>query len=287
MEERMRWQAFQLVIQIGFRHSSSLKLLAKDRVGWPAAGLDFLEYHFALEHPKESDYDTTADVFSALSNADWDDDMNLRKIFLSGMIASLQVENPARLKPQIIGFIHRFMRQIHDAGVEAMSEEEKRIFLSTMTTKVDTDLAKYFCMDMWIRAIRSHDWRRSLQPEHLTSLESLVSSIQFGISSMLDVSRDPSLISTLEDENFLDGAILKTWVQVIWLHLHIHFPDSEMTQQAQSAIRKLFSRRPQFTNEFRMKINEWKQNEYYRRFPDGIKRAGDKLEEVCEVVTST
>jgi hypothetical protein len=281
IDEGMRWKASQLVMQIGFRHSPSLRLRRDDRVGgWPATGVNFLEHQFTLEHPEESDYDTTADVFSALSNGDWDDDIELTKSFLSGMIASLQVDKPARLKPQIIRFISEFRRQIFDGGVEAMSEEEKRIFMSAISSEVDIQGGKYHCRDMLIDAIKSRVWRRYLGLEHLDRLESLVSSIGSWDTG------DTELISALADENLLNGAILKTWLQVIWLQLHIDIPDSEKAQQARSAIKKLFIRRPELMDDFRVAINLLSQIEDYRGYPHETQRARDKLEEVCKDVTS-
>jgi hypothetical protein len=277
----MRWKASQLVMQIGFRQSPSLRLQGKNRVGWPVTGLNFLEHQFALEHPEESDYDTTADVFSALSNGDWGYDMVLTKSILSGTIASLQVDRPARLKSQIIRFIHRFTRQIFNAGAEMMSEEEKQIFISAISSEVDMKDGKYGCRNILTYAIMSRVWRRYLGLEHLKVLESLVSSIGFG-----DIG-DKELISALADENHLDGAILKTWLQVIWLDLHIYLPDEEMTQHARSAIKELFIRRPEFMDEFQMAINLHAQIERYRRCTVGIQRAKHKLEEVCKDVAST
>jgi hypothetical protein len=276
----MRWKASQLVMQIGFRHPPSLD---KDRFeGWPDTGMDFLEHQFALEHPEESDYATTGDIFSALSNVR-QDDMDLTKSFPSGMIASLHVDKWDRLKSQTIGFIGRFHRQIISAGAEAMSEEEKRSFLSAISSDVDTEEGKYACRDIFSYAIMSHSvWRRHLGLEHLDLLESLVSSI--GTGSWY--TGDTELISALADENLLDGAVLKTWLQVIWLDFHISFPDWEVTQQAQSAIKDLFIRRPQLMDDFQMAIDLQAQN-FYILYPAEMKqRARDKLEEICKDVNS-
>jgi hypothetical protein len=132
----------------------------------------------------------------------------------------------------------------------------------------------------------SRDWRGYLGLEHLKVLESLVSSIGFKFGDIYGV-YDTGLIRVLEEENLLNGAILKTWLQVIWLHLHFDYPDSEMTQQAQSAIKELFMRRPDLMDEFRTGINVQAQDGLYRLHPNEIQRGRDKLEEVCKDVTST
>jgi hypothetical protein len=93
------------------------------------------------------------------------------------------------------------------------------------------------------------------------------------------------LIPALADENLLNGAILKTWLQLFWLHLHIHFPDSEMKQQAQSAIKELFIQRPDLMDGFRATINLQAQSVYYKKFPGAIHPARNKLAEVCKDVT--
>jgi hypothetical protein len=266
-------------MQIGFRHSPLLWLEKKDRVGWPSTGLSFLEHQFALEDPDESDYVTTADVFSALSNVRPERDMDLTKSFPSGMIASLQVDKWARLKSHMIEIIRRFHRQIVDAGVESMSEEEKRILLSAISSEVDTERGKRVCRNTLIHAIRSPVWRRALRLEDLNLLESLVSSIGFGFY----IGDDRELIFALTDENLLDGAILKTWLQVIWLPLHIRFPDSELTQYAQLVIKELFIPRPDLMDDFQIAINSQTQG-----YPDEmIQPARDKLEEICKDVTTT
>jgi hypothetical protein len=211
--------------------------------------------------------------------------MDLTNSFPSRMIASLQVDKWTRLKPQIIGFIGQFYRQIIDAGVDAMSEDEKRNFLSAISSEVDTVDGKCACRNILKHAIRLHVWRRYLGLEHLNLLESLVSSIWLG-SDTDDL--DTSLIPALADENLLDGAILKTWLQVLWPPLHILVPDSEVTQQAQSAIKELFIRRPELMDDFRAAINLQTQVEFYRGLLDeDIQRARDKLEEICKDVTST
>jgi hypothetical protein len=260
-------------------------LQAKDCVGWPGIGLNFLEHQFSLEY---SDYDRTADVFSALSTTVyWPNDTDLTKSFLSGMIASLQADKPARLRQQTFRFISRFRRRIFDAGAETMSEEEKGIFLSSISSEVDMERRKD-CREMLKYAITSRVWRRSLDVEHLQLLESLVSSIGFGDDiSISVVLRDTKLIPALEEENLLDGAVLKTWVQVIWQDLHILLPNWEKTKQAQSAIKDLFIRRPDLMDEFRMAINSQMEIEHYRCFPHAIQRGISKLDEVCEVVSST
>jgi hypothetical protein len=279
----MRWEASQLVMQIGFRHSPSLRC-AYDRLkGWLDTGLKFLEHQFALEHPEESDYDTTADVFSAFSNISIDrQKWDLTNSFLSKVIGWLQVDKWARLKRQLIGFIYQFRWQILDAGAEAMSEEEKRNFLSAISSEVYTEHEiKCACRDMLRDAIRSRVWRSYLGLEHLKRLESLVSSIKLDYFQL-----DTELISALADENLLNGAILKTWLQVIWLDLHIHFPDSETTQQAQSAIKELFIRLPELMDDFRTAIN-FSTQDGYRSYPDEKRQRGiDKLEEICKDVSS-
>jgi hypothetical protein len=271
-------------MQIGFRHSPSFSLQKKDHAGWPATGLNFLEHQFGLEHPEESDYDTTADIFSALSNVNLEDDMpvDLTKSFLSDIIASLQVDKPARLKQQIIRFIRQFSRRILDAGGEAMSEEEKRILLSAIVCEVDAERGKD-CMHIWKDMITSRVWRPYLRLEHLKILESLASSSGFRIGDI----GNTKLFSALADENLLNGAILKTWFQVFWLPLHIPFPFSERTRQAKSAIKKLFIPRPELMDDFRAAINLQMQNEIYKAYPDNIQVARDSLEEVCKDVTST
>jgi hypothetical protein len=251
----------------------------KDHVGWLTTGLKYLEHQFALEDPEESDYVTTADVFSAFSNVRPGQNTDFTKSFPSRMIASLQVDKWARLKSQIIGFIHQFYRQIIDAGVDAMSEEEKQNFLSVISPEIDIQGGMYNCMDMTIYAIRSRVWRRYLGLEHLNFLESLASSIGFGLYI-----GDRELISALADENLLNGAVLKTWLQVIWLELHIRFPNSELTQYAQSVIKELFIRRPDLMDDFRAAINS--QTQGYLQ-SEGIRRTRDKLEEICKDVTST
>jgi hypothetical protein len=277
----MRWKVSQLLMQIGFRHSPCHWLRQKDHVEWPITGLDFLEHQFALEHPKESDYDTTADVFCALANGYPQAYMDLTKTFLSGMIASIQVDKPARLKPQLLEFIRRYRCQIFNTGVEAMSEEEKRILLSAISSEVDL---KDCCRDMLIDAITSDVWRRCLELEHLEVLESLVSSVGFGIS-ILDVPRGPRLIPALAEENHLNGAILKTWLQVIWLELHVDVPDWKMKQQAQSAIKELFIRRPELMYDFRTALDLRTQKYYSFYSVKDIHRARDELEKVCDHVT--
>jgi hypothetical protein len=279
----MRWRASELVMQIGFRHSPSFWPEHEERVGWPGTGLQFLEHQFSFEHPEESDYDTTADVFSALSNLFWHGNMDFTKSILSGMTASLQVAKPARLRPQIITFIGKFLWQVFHVGAEVMSEQEKRILLSAILSEADIENEKYYRMDMLEYAIRSDVWRRYLGLEHLEVLESLVLSI-----GCVDVIGDTELISALAEENLLDGAILKTWLQVIWLELYIVFPDSEMEQQAESAIKDLFIRRPDLMDDFQMAIHSLAQHQYCRdRSDKEIQRAKDKLEEVCKDVTST
>jgi hypothetical protein len=173
------------------------------------------------------------------------------------------------------------MVRIFDAGVEAMSGQEKRVLLSAISSEVDDRVEKHYCRNMLIYAIRSYVWRRYLGLEHLNLLESLVSSFGFD-----DYIGDPELISVLADENHLNGAILKTWLQVIWLDLHIRIPDSETTKQGQSAIKKLFIRRPDLMDEFRVAINSQTQIEDYRKYASRIKRARDKLQEICKDVTS-
>jgi hypothetical protein len=274
----MRWKASQLVMQIGFRHSPSFGVDYFE--GLPATGLHFLEHHFVLEHPEKSDYDTTADVFSALSNVYPEDDMDLTKSFLSGMIASLQVEEPARLKPRIISFIHRFRRQIF----EAMSENQKQIFFSTMSSEIDIEGGKDARRDILMDAIMSPAWRRYLGLEHLNLLESLLSTIGPG-DDIFYVYQYTNLISALADENLLNGAILKTWLQIFWLPLHI-VSDMEMTQEARSAIKELFIRRPELMDDFRTAINLQTQLEFYRNYPNGIQRGRDKLDEICIDLTS-
>jgi hypothetical protein len=248
-----------------------------DRVRWPVTGLDFLEHQFALEHPEESDYDTVADIFSALASGYPEAGMDLTKSFLSGMIASLQVEKPARLKPPILKFISQFRRQIFDTGVQAMSEEEKRILFAAISSEVDMKHGKNYCRDILISAIMSCVSRRYLGLEHLNLLESLVSSI--GFPTDMEVILATNLIPALADEKLLNGAILKTWVQVIWLDLHILFPYSEASQLAQSAIKKLFIRRPELMDDFRSAIKLQTQNDRYRRSSFEITEA---LEEICE-----
>jgi hypothetical protein len=164
-----------------------------------------------------------------------------------------------------------------------MSEEEKQILFSVILSEDGIEDGKDHHMDILISAIKSRVWRRCLGLEHLKVLESLVSSIGFGNS----IEDAELLIPELAEENLLNGAILKTWLQVIWLHWHIYFPNWEETQQAQSAIKELFIRRPELMDDFQMAINLQTQNDYYRKFPDGIQRGRDKLEEVCKDVSST
>jgi hypothetical protein len=288
IEERLRWKASQLVMQIGFRHSpESHYLKEEDRVGWPATGLNFLEHQFAFEQPQESDYDTTADVFFALSTVYWDEhSMDLTKSFLSGMIASLQVHEATRLKQETIRFIRRFYQEILDAGAEVMSEEEKRVLLSAISSEVDTEEGKRRCIDILSGAISLHyGWRRYLDPGHLELLESLRSSTSLDFTPC-----NPELIPALAKENFLNGAILKTWLQVFWLQWHMFSwldPEvEEIVQQAQSAIKELFIRRSDLMDNFQAAINLQTQNEDYRDDPM-IKIAIDKLEEICKDVIST
>jgi hypothetical protein len=101
---------------------------------------------------------------------------------------------------------------------------------------------------------------------------------------------DPSLIPALADENLLNGAILKTLLQVIWLDLHIYEAYSTVTKQAQSAVKEFFIRQPELMDDFRAAINLQTQNEDYNLnsyLINGIQRARDKLEEVCKDVTAT
>jgi hypothetical protein len=127
--------------------------------------------------------------------------------------------------------------EIFDAGAEAMSEEEKQILFSAISSEVDMERGKDDCRGMFKSAIKSRVWRRYLGLKHLRVLESRVSSIGFVMEIPVEHMRfifisfghgvrDTELISELADENLLDGAILKTWLQVIWLDMHIAIPDS-------------------------------------------------------------
>jgi hypothetical protein len=156
--------------------------------------------------------------------------------------------------------------------------------MSAFSSEVDIEDGKYYCRTILEVAIKSPVWRRYLRLEHLNLLGLLASSI--GID-YYPSEADLKLIPALAEENLLNGAILKTWLQITWLELHIFFPDSKTTQQAQLAIKELFIRRPELMDDFRAAINLSMQEGYYRNYPDNMtQRARDTLEEICKAHTS-
>jgi hypothetical protein len=276
MEDGMKCRASQIVMQIGFRHSP-LNLRVTEYAGWPVTGLMFLEHQFPLEY---LDYDSIEDGFSALYFVHSEEDTPWTEAFVVGMVTSLQVDKPTRLKAGIIRFISRFGRQVLNGGVQAMPEEQRQSFFAAMLSKVDMEKGEYRSMDILTYALMSSASRPYLGLEHLTLLETLVSTLIRSYAAYEGLS-DAGLISALANENLLDGALLKLWLKILWLRMHIDhdtFHDSEVPKRVLE-IKNLFIERPELMEEFRMEMDSLMQNRF--------QFAKEKLEEFWKTVKST
>jgi hypothetical protein len=215
VEERMKWRASRLVMQIGFRHPPSWPP-ADEYAGWPVTGLKFLEHQFALE---PLDYDSIADVLTALQyRLSGEATIPWTKTFVVGMVASLQVDKPTRLRAAIIRFIHRFGHQVLNQGVQAMSEEQKQSFFAAMLSKVDMEGREYYSKGILTYAIMSSASRPCLDLDHLTLLESMISRTVYLLDAAIEGLNDAWLIPALADKNLLDGAILKLCEDTLVVH---------------------------------------------------------------------
>jgi hypothetical protein len=268
-------------MQIGFRH---LELSwTESHVGWPAIGLRFLEHQFVLDNPEESDYESMADGFTALTCLDPDNDFRWNGSFLAGMIRSLHIEIPSRLRIAVIEFIGHHARQIFSAGVEAMVEEHRRIFFASISSGFHFGHEERPYRKILTFALMSPMSRPYLTIEHLDFLEFLARRALD--ISMRDAVREgvqnSELIPTLKRENLLDGAILKIWLKVLWMELYDGFVSTEVDDQLRSTTKELFIQRPELVDEFRTAIASLMadgNNEYASTLR---KQRRAKLEMVC------